>query len=170
QRQALTCGTKLKGLPKPSTSEVLSNEISMPLLDHFPAPLHPRRNGESFLIPWANAIADRVNEQAPVDHFAEVVAQSATAAVTAQSWTDAAPLVMPAVLPPTFQVRVFAQEGGAKLVGAIELVSPGNKDRPETRAAFVAKCASYLSQGIGLIVVDVVTTRQANLHNELIDF
>jgi hypothetical protein len=53
-------------------------------------------------------------------------------------------------------------------VGAIELISPSNKDRRETRRAFAAKCASYLQQGIGLIVVDIVTERQANLHDELI--
>lgn len=59
---------------------------------------------------------------------------------------------------------VFSSEAGARLVAAIELVSPANKDPADTRRAFVAKCASYLSQGIGLIVVDIVTTRHANLH------
>jgi hypothetical protein len=53
-------------------------------------------------------------------------------------------------------------------VAAIELVSPGNKDRPEVRRAFSAKCAAYLTRGVGLVVVDVVTNRQANLHNDLI--
>jgi len=53
------------------------------------------------------------------------------------------------------------------LVAAIELVSPGNKDRPETRQAFAAKCVSYLTRGIGLIVVDIVTNRLANLHNDV---
>jgi len=52
------------------------------------------------------------------------------------------------------------------LVAAIELISPGNKDRPESRRAFAAKCASYLYQGISLIIVDIVTERSANLHNE----
>ncbi len=56
------------------------------------------------------------------------------------------------------------------LVAAIELVSPGNKDRDEVRQAFVAKCASYLQRGIGLLVVDVVTSRQANLHDALMTF
>lgn len=46
--------------------------------------------------------------------------------------------------------------------------SPGNKDRPECRRAFAAKCAGYLQQGIGLVVVDIGTSRSANLHNELI--
>lgn len=35
------------------------------------------------------------------------------------------------------------------------------------RRAFAAKCASYLAQGVSLIVVDIVTNRHANLHNEL---
>ena len=52
----------------------------------------------------------------------------------------------------------------------MELVSPGNKDRPEQRRSFVAKCTSYLDQGIALITVDVVTTREANLHDDLLAF
>jgi len=55
------------------------------------------------------------------------------------------------------------------LVGALELVSPGNKDRFESRRAFAAKCASYLQSGIGLLVVDIVTERQANMHDELVE-
>jgi hypothetical protein len=67
-------------------------------------------------------------------------------------------------------VQVFATVTGANLVGAIELVSPGNKDRADTRQAFVAKCVSYLTRGIGLIVVDIVTNRLSNLHNEIVAF
>ena len=52
--------------------------------------------------------------------------------------------------------------------GAVELVSPGNKDRATERRAFATKCAGYLYSGIGLIVVDVVTERTANLHNEIV--
>src|SRR5206468_4096420 len=60
------------------------------------------------------------------------------------------------------------QEAGPTLAGAIELVSPANKDRPAHRDAFVFKCAAYLQQGVGLVVVDVVTDRRANLHAELL--
>jgi hypothetical protein len=74
---------------------------------------------------------------------------------------------MPTVFPDDIEVQVFATAAGATLVGAIELISPGNKDRPETRRAFVAKCQTYLSRGIGLVVVDIVTNRRACLHNEL---
>jgi hypothetical protein len=65
-------------------------------------------------------------------------------------------------------VQVFNQTSGPTLLGAIELVSPANKDRPAQREAFVFKCASYLQQGIGLMIVDVVTERRANLHQELL--
>jgi hypothetical protein len=73
---------------------------------------------------------------------------------------------MPATFPENFEVRVFTDSGGATLVAAIELVSPGNKDRAEERRAFTTKCASYLYQGVALLVIDIVTSRRANLHNE----
>jgi len=50
----------------------------------------------------------------------------------------------------------------------VELVGPANKDRPETRRAFAAKSAAYLQRGIGLVTVDIVTTRHVNLHNALL--
>jgi hypothetical protein len=75
---------------------------------------------------------------------------------------------MPALFPDSFEVRVFATAGGLTLVGAIELVSPANKDCPEERKAFAAKCASYLHQGVSLILVDFVTNGRTDLHNETI--
>jgi hypothetical protein len=65
------------------------------------------------------------------------------------------------------EVRVYQDLDGAQLRAAIELVSPANKDRPDTRRTFAAKCASYLRHGIGLVVVDIVTSRSPNLHDEL---
>lgn len=75
---------------------------------------------------------------------------------------------IPAVFPDRFEVQVFTTRDGRRLVGAIELISPGNKDRSEERQAFLAKCANYLFQGVSVVVLDIVTTRQANLHNELV--
>ncbi len=44
----------------------------MPLMDHFHAPLHPRRHWESFHVTWAGAIADALNETLlPEGYFAE---------------------------------------------------------------------------------------------------
>lgn len=90
------------------------------------------------------------------------------AGVTVETWAPPdTTLVVPAVFPDVIEVQVFRRYGGHILVGAIELVSPGNKDRPETRREFAAKCASYLQQGVGLLVVDIVTGRRANLHDDL---
>ena len=75
---------------------------------------------------------------------------------------------MPGVFPDSFSIKVFASEGGPTLAGSIELASPGNKDRDSHRQAFAIKCASYLQQGIGVLIVDIVTSRHANLHNEII--
>jgi hypothetical protein len=66
------------------------------------------------------------------------------------------------------EVQVFTKEGGPTLVGAVELVSHANKDRAAHRDAFVSKCAAYLQQGVGLALVDVVTERLGNLHDELL--
>ncbi|HYV38680.1 MAG TPA: DUF4058 family protein [Gemmataceae bacterium] len=76
---------------------------------------------------------------------------------------------MPADFPEFLEIQVFHLYGGRRLVSAIKIVSPSNKDRPESRRAFAIKCASYLQQGVGLVIVDLVTNRRANLHNELID-
>lgn len=167
----------------------------MPLLDHFHPPLSERRPWESFHTTWAATLADTLNHDIlPPGYIAleqvhagaaveiDVAAfdgQSTSAAangnggqatLTRAVWTPAtAPLLLPAVFPPSCTVEILTTEGGRTLVGAIELVSPANKDRTNKRRLFTAKCATYLSRGIGLIVVDVVTSRPANLHNELID-
>jgi hypothetical protein len=54
-------------------------------------------------------------------------------------------------------------------VAAVELVSPSNKDRPEHRRTFVAKCATLLQEQVCVAIVDVVTTRSPNLYAELLD-
>ena len=74
---------------------------------------------------------------------------------------------MDAVFAAEFTVLVINTEAGPTLVGAIELVSPSNKDRPAARRAFAMKCLNYINAGIGLIIVDVVTERRANLHDEM---
>jgi hypothetical protein len=166
----------------------------MPLLDHFHPPLIPARHWEAFHGQWAGSIANALNNSLlPAGYFAEAEVHvgsrvevdvatfeqelagpvgnggGGTATLPARTWAPpATTLVMPAIFPDSLEVRVFSTEAGATLVSAVELVSPGNKDRDECRRAFAAKCASYLQQGIGLMVVDVVTSRQANLHNELV--
>lgn len=54
-----------------------------------------------------------------------------------------------------------------QLVSAIELLSPANKDRASHRRAVAAKCAAYLQENVSVVIVDVVTERQANLHADI---
>jgi hypothetical protein len=164
----------------------------MPLLDHFHPPLLGRRHWEGFHGRWAAAMADALNERLPEEYFAEFQvtvstrievdvgtfgedgqapsspADGGTTAMQTQVWAPPLPVaVMPAIFPDDFEVRVFSSAAGPVLVAAIELVSPGNKDREGARRIFAAKCAAYLQRGIGLIVVDIVTSRHDNLHDEL---
>jgi len=166
----------------------------MPLLDHFHPPLSAERHWESFHSSWATRIADALTEHwLPPNYIAEEnihlgpsieidVAtferdtsvtdeekSGAVATVGSKVWAPpAADGALPAVFPDTFEVRVLSTDTGPRLVAAIELISPGNKDRPAERRAFATKCASYLYQGISLIIVDIVTNRRANLHNEIL--
>lgn len=69
-----------------------------------------------------------------------------------------------------YEVRVYDTKSGRRLVAAVEIVSPSNKDRPEHRRAFVAKCADMLRDGVFVAIVNLVTTRHFNLYGDLMDF
>lgn len=68
-----------------------------------------------------------------------------------------------------YEVLVYDQSRERTLVAAVEIVSPGNKDRLENRRAFVAKCAALLQKRVCVSIVDLVTTRQFNLYTDLLD-
>jgi hypothetical protein len=168
-------------------------KMAMPLLDHFRPPLSAERRWESFHSSWATKLADALTERwLPPNYIAEEQAHlgaaveidvaafeqepsqvrgdsGAVATLAPPAWTPpAADSVFSSVIPDTFEVRVLSTDTGPKLVAAIELISPGNKDRPAQRRAFAVKCASYLYQGISVIIVDIVTNRRANLHNDIL--
>ena len=90
---------------------------------------------------------------------------------TDRPWVSPAPMytVPFALSTDTVEVAIFSHEAGVVLTGAIELVSPANKDRPAHRQAFVSKCETYMQQGISVVIVDVVTGRQANLHEAVLE-
>jgi hypothetical protein len=93
------------------------------------------------------------------------------AATALATWTAAPPtLALDTNVPETaeYAVQVYDEEAGRRLVAAVEIVSPANKDRPEHRRAFVAKCAALLQQQVAVTIVDVVTTRHFNLYGDLL--
>jgi hypothetical protein len=145
----------------------------MPLLDHFHEPLRSRLQWRSFFSNWATRIADALTERAPPEFTVGETTRSANhPAIDIATFEYASSLhvppshTLPAVFPDSFEVRVFSTASGLTLVAAVELISPGNKDRAEERRAFAAKCASYLHRGVAVVLIDIVTSRRANLHNE----
>jgi hypothetical protein len=121
----------------------------MPLLDHFQSPLRDCCPCESFHSAWANAIVGWLNQNVLPAHYRAIPQVHV-------GDTD------------TFEVQV-RDETRRRLVAAVELVSPANKDRPTHRRDFAIKCASYMRQRVSVIVVDVVTERRDNLHRELME-
>jgi hypothetical protein len=161
----------------------------MPLLDHFHPPLHGPRRWEGFHHSWATSIAQQLNQDVlPADYYAEpeisigpeleidvatlelARPESGDKGGTTAVWSPPRPKFATPVSfarLDSYEVRVYQDLGGAELRAAIELISPANKDRPGSRRTFAAKCAGYLKHGISVIIVDVVTARQSNLHAEL---
>jgi hypothetical protein len=180
-------GFQIKYQPK---RDIDPRRLAMPLLDHFHPPLSKQRHWDSFHGAWAEAIARHLNEDRLPAHFyaeARVMIGSRVEIDVATHeetngkafntdhggvavWAPPKPITSAALDfagLDLFEVQIFNDEEGPKIVAAIELVSPANKDRAAHRQAFAIKCASYLCQGISLIVIDIVTTRRVNLHNEI---
>jgi hypothetical protein len=67
-----------------------------------------------------------------------------------------------------YEVRIYDVDRGRHLVAAIEIVSPSNKDRPETREAFVGKVATLLQKDVCVSIVDLVSIEPANLYADLL--
>jgi Protein of unknown function (DUF4058) len=96
-------------------------------------------------------------------------ANGAPVGVAVEPWSPPlATLALPMVFPDDFEVQLIDETANYRVIAAVELVSPGNLDRPEKRRAFAAKCATYLQRGIGLVIVDIVTMYRSNLHNDLV--
>jgi len=160
----------------------------MPLYDHFQKPLKSISQWNSFHFAWLNSLARDINPQLPKHFFAEPNAKFEIEIDMAtlermrdtgangyygewqSNWTPPPPVanVPFAIDNDELEVLVYGEESeGIRIVAALELVSPANKDRPESRDAFTTKCQGYLQRGIGLIIIDITTKHHFNLHNEL---
>jgi Protein of unknown function (DUF4058) len=165
----------------------------MPLRDHFHIPWSEQNPWEGFHSAWVNTMVRQLNgdllprryRAIPQVHLGPFVetdvatfeqdlatepgGESPTNGGQA-AWSPQGVQTLEIDLPAqdVFEVRVHDDRNGIRLVAAVELVSPGNKDRPESRQAFVAKCAAYLQEQVSIVIIDVVTSRRANLHRELL--
>jgi hypothetical protein len=166
----------------------------MPLHDHSRPPLRNRPRFKSLNAAWATYLSNGLNHgglppgyraypevSVGVGLEADVATYGAegrgatgagTGAVATAVWAPPRPsLVAPVDFSDleVLEVQVIDDEGDARLVAAVELVSPANKDRPSHRAAFAARCAAYLQQSVSVVVVDIVAERRTNLHRPLME-
>lgn len=162
----------------------------MPLLDHFHPPLHGPRRWEGFHHSWATFIAQQLNQGVlPANYFAEAeISLGPELEIDVASFELDEGEVVPSRetgtalwCPPrpklsakvdfshldSCSVHIYEDVGGAELRAAVELVIPANKDCAASRRTFAAKCAGYLKHAIGLSIIDIVTARRANLHEEI---
>src|SRR5438270_5656090 len=114
---------------------------SMPLLDHFHPPLSDRRQWHSFHHVWASVIALDLNRLLPPGYFADPSVEF-NIEIDVAAFEDEKPSAAPpGWAPPTptmtapmtlitdvVEIAVYSSEAGPVLIGAIELVSPANKD------------------------------------------
>lgn len=166
----------------------------MPLLDHFHLPGRKESHWGGFHSLWASAIVRQLNLEVLPARFVATPNVKLSVFVESDVGTlekletgngngsHGVALAQAVYAPPKpvlsmavdwsdldlFEVEIYQQEGGSKLVAAIELISPANKDRLSNREAFVRKCATYLQEGVSVLIVDVVASRKANLHQELL--
>ena len=169
----------------------------MPLRDHFRPPLDNAHSWEGFHGGWPMVIVQQLRKQLPAGYVAEPRVHSGSqveidiatfheddppsrpttdegdggVAVAVAVWFPPRPSVAVETSLSDYdeyEVRIYDAKRGRHLVAAIEIVSPANKDRPEHRNVFIAKCAALLQKGVAVSIVDLVTVRHFNLYAELL--
>lgn len=125
----------------------------MPLRDHFRPPVSKRASWEGFHGLWPGVIVQHLAPLLPDNLVAEPRVHLGSYYEIAQY---------------AYEVLVFDLDRDRRLVAAVELVSPANKDRPESRQLFIAKCLNLLRGDVCLSIIDLVTIRQFNLYTELL--
>jgi hypothetical protein len=173
-------------------------DLFMPLRDHFRPPLDNETQWEGFhggwpmmivaglfrILPARYVAAPRVHSGSQVEidvaTFEKDAGGSTASAAsnggdgegTKGAWAPGEPtLAVMTDLPvlDEYEVRIYDTKRSRRLVAAVEIVSPANKDRPEHRHAFVAKCAALLQNRVSVAIIDLVTTRDFNLYGELLE-
>lgn len=87
----------------------------------------------------------------PNEGMSEPREQSATSGGEADEIEPDLEVAVPTLDP---DIALFVERQG-RLVSAVELVSPRNKDRPIGQAAYLARYAGYLLDGVHLMLIDV---------------
>jgi len=166
----------------------------MPLREHFRPPLDDVHTWDELHGMWPMMIVRRLLEVLPEPYFAAPTVRLGTlfevhngtyreGGSEANDFEDGqgngavaiyAPPQPTLTLEPSlpdqdiYEVRIYDSRRHRRLVAAIEIVSPSNKDRPSNRSTFAAKVATLLKNNICVSIVDVVSTIESNLYAELL--
>ena len=163
----------------------------MPLRDHFHSPVNDKHRWDAVHGQWPAEIVRTLFDLLPPGFVAEpqvyhpapfevdvsmieeddrTLRTPAGGNRTATLAASAPTLTVPADLNELdeYEVLVYDAERLRTLVAAIEIVSPANKDRSDTREQFVNKVTALLRKDVCVAIVDIVTTRHANLYTELL--
>lgn len=168
----------------------------MPLRDHFRPPVDAKHSWDELHGGWPMVIVQQLFPLLPTGFVAAPGVHLGTSfeidvsayeqdepsprtdggngngGVAVATWAPPQPtLILESDLPDQdeYEVRIYDARHARRLVAAIELVSPANKDRPDTRVAFVAKVAALLQHQVCVSLVDLVTVRQFNLYADLLE-
>jgi hypothetical protein len=168
----------------------------MPLRDHFRPPLDEVHSWDELHGMWPAMIVRKLVEVLPEPYFAApgvhlgtlyevdigtyrkpgaepVAPDAANGGAAVATYAPPKPtLTLEPRLPnqDVYEVRIYDSRRNRHLVAAIEIVSPSNKDRGESRATFISKVATLLKNDICVSIVDVVSTYDVNLYAELMSF
>src|SRR5262245_32707990 len=104
----------------------------MPLRDHFRPPVWKQASWEGFHGMWPGTMVLQLSRTLPPEFSAEPRVHLGSHLSEQYD----------------YEVLVYDQSRGRLLVAAVQIVSPANKDRPENRRAFVAKCAALLQERV----------------------
>ena len=161
----------------------------MPLRDHFHAPHDEQTSWDTIHGMWPAMMVMQLNRHLPQQYVAgpfipvgsEIEVDVATFEQdlaeqpdpnNGMSWQLATPNVAvetELLEADHYEVRVYHGRRQRRLVAVIEIVSPSNKDRPESRQSFTAKCEALLRHGVSVAIVDIVTSKQFCLYTELLE-
>jgi hypothetical protein len=158
----------------------------MPLRDHFHPPLDDRTSWEGLHGGWPAMIVQRLNPILPRRYVAgprvhlgtEVEIDRVTFeedeadipvlvggnSTTCQPGAPSLAVETDLASSDEYEVLVYDTECGRRLVAAVEIVSPSNKDRPGPRVAFIGKCLELLRKGISVTIIDLDTSWDSNLY------
>jgi hypothetical protein len=166
--------------------------FAMPLRDHFRSPVNDRHTWDELHGSWPTFIVMALKPKLPPGYVAiprihigapEIdvasfesnelqTAAGETSGVATQVWAAPKPTLDAIAEPPDqdeYEVLVYDTKRNRRLVAAVEIVSPSNKDRPDSRNDFVRKCATLLKEHVSVGIIDLVTTRRSNLYAELLE-